>query len=83
MCPPSPSAGACDTAVGRAIPARGPTTNAGLHAGEGAPVSDKVVAGLHEPTPSVGDGGPDMIQLLTPEGQRVSHPDYDKYVADL
>src|SRR4051794_6938854 len=24
-----------------------------------------------------------MIQLLTPEGQRVSHPDYDKYVADL
>ena len=24
-----------------------------------------------------------MVQLLTPEGQRVSHPDYDKYVADL
>jgi 2-oxoisovalerate dehydrogenase E1 component alpha subunit len=46
-------------------------------------VSDKVVAELQEPTPAVGDGGPDMIQLLTPEGQRVSHPDYDKYVADL
>ena len=46
-------------------------------------MSDKVVAELHEPTPAVGDGGPDMIQLLTPEGQRVSHPDYDKYVADL
>ena len=46
-------------------------------------MSDKVVAELQEPTPAVGDGGPDMIQLLTPEGQRVSHPDYDKYVADL
>ena len=46
-------------------------------------MSDKAVAELQEPTPAVGDGGPDMIQLLTPEGQRVSHPDYDKYVADL
>ena len=46
-------------------------------------MSDKVVAELHEPTPAVGDGGPDMIQLLTPEGERLSHPDYDKYVADL
>ena len=23
------------------------------------------------------DGGPDLVQLLTPEGERVSHPDYD------
>ena len=46
-------------------------------------MSDKVVAELQEPTPAVGDGGPDMIQLLTPEGERLSHPDYDKYVADL
>ncbi|MEO6998517.1 MAG: pyruvate dehydrogenase (acetyl-transferring) E1 component subunit alpha, partial [Terracoccus sp.] len=46
-------------------------------------MSDKAVAELQEPTPSVGDGGPHMIQLLTPEGQRVSHPDYDKYVENL
>ena len=25
------------------------------------------------PTPAVGDGGPDMVQLLTPEGQRVAN----------
>ena len=36
------------------------------------------------PTPAVGDGGPDMVQLLTPEGQRVANPaDYAHYVADL
>ncbi len=23
------------------------------------------------------DGGPELIQLLTPEGERVHHPDYD------
>jgi len=23
------------------------------------------------------DGGPDLVQLLTPEGERVTHPDYD------
>ena len=46
-------------------------------------MSDKVVAELQEPTPAVGDGGPEMVQLLTPEGERVSHPDYDQYVDDL
>ena len=41
------------------------------------------------PTPAVGDGGPDMVQLLTPEGQRVASPaasdgiDYAQYVEDL
>ena len=28
------------------------------------------------PTPAA-DGGPALVQLLTPEGERVSHPDYD------
>ena len=31
-------------------------------------------ADLTAPTPAVGDGGPDMVQLLTPEGQRVDAP---------
>jgi pyruvate dehydrogenase E1 component alpha subunit len=41
---------------------------------------------LTAPTPAVGDGGPDMVQLLTPEGQRVANAaaaDYAHYVEDL
>jgi 2-oxoisovalerate dehydrogenase E1 component alpha subunit len=38
---------------------------------------------LSAPVPEVGDGGPEMVQLLTPEGERVSNTDYDEYVADL
>lgn len=34
---------------------------------------------LLEPTPT---GGPDFVQLLTPEGQRVQHPDYAFTVPD-
>ncbi len=43
-------------------------------------------ADLTAPTPAVGDGGPDMVQLLTPEGQRVANAaaaDYAQYVEDL
>ena len=29
------------------------------------------------------DGGPDLVQLLTPTGERVEHPEYSHYVADL
>ena len=29
------------------------------------------------------DGGPDLVQLLTPEGERVDHPVYSELVADL
>ncbi|MGA4840736.1 pyruvate dehydrogenase (acetyl-transferring) E1 component subunit alpha [Streptomyces sp. G45] len=28
-------------------------------------------------------GEPQLVQLLTPEGERVSNPEYDKYVADI
>jgi pyruvate dehydrogenase E1 component alpha subunit len=28
------------------------------------------------------DGGPELVQLLTPEGERVSHPDYDIALSD-
>jgi len=35
------------------------------------------------PVPDTGDGGREMIQLLTPEGQRIPNTDYDRYLADL
>jgi len=49
-------------------------------------VSDHAVAELTAPVPAVGDGGPEMVQLLTPEGQRVNHDasgQYAAYLADL
>ena len=37
-----------------------------------------------QPEPrAAADGGPDMVQLLTPEGERVSHAEYDEIVAAL
>jgi 2-oxoisovalerate dehydrogenase E1 component alpha subunit len=49
-----------------------------------APASDEdVLAELTAPVPEVGDGGPEMVQLLTPEGQRVENAEYDDYVKDL
>ncbi|MDR6863357.1 pyruvate dehydrogenase (acetyl-transferring) E1 component subunit alpha [Phycicoccus sp. 3266] len=42
-----------------------------------------VIAELTAPVPEVGDGGPEMVQLLTPEGQRVENTEYDEYVKDL
>nr|WP_246092655.1 pyruvate dehydrogenase (acetyl-transferring) E1 component subunit alpha [Oryzihumus leptocrescens] len=42
------------------------------------------MAALTAPVPeTIGDGGPELVQLLTPEGERVDHPDYSAYVADL
>jgi 2-oxoisovalerate dehydrogenase E1 component alpha subunit len=65
-------------------------------ADKGVPVSDNAVAAgsvdvesspefyrLTAPVPEVGDGGPDMVQLLTPEGQRLERPDYDEFVQHL
>ena len=43
----------------------------------------EVLAELTAPVPEVGDGGPEMVQLLTPEGQRVESTEYDHYVQDL
>ncbi len=48
-----------------------------------APADTEVLAELTAPVPEVGDGGPEMVQLLTPEGQRVENTEYDHYVADL
>ena len=47
------------------------------------PREEKVLADLTAPVPEVGDGGPEMVQLLTPEGQRVENGEYDEYVKDL
>jgi 2-oxoisovalerate dehydrogenase E1 component alpha subunit len=44
-------------------------------------VTDSVVG--NEVGVSTIDGGPDLVQLLTPEGERVEHPEYSHYVADL
>ncbi len=44
------------------------------------------LARLTAPTPEVGDGGPEMVQLLTPEGELVSgeeHPEYRRYLDHL
>ncbi|WP_179535341.1 pyruvate dehydrogenase (acetyl-transferring) E1 component subunit alpha [Actinopolyspora biskrensis] len=38
-----------------------------------APTREQVIAGLR----ATSEGGADLVQLLTPEGQRVSHPDFD------
>ena len=34
-------------------------------------------------TVSTVDGGPDLVQLLTPQGQRLEHPQYSRYVEHL
>jgi 2-oxoisovalerate dehydrogenase E1 component alpha subunit len=44
-------------------------------------VTDSVVGS--EVGVSTIDGGPDLVQLLTPTGERVEHPEYSQYVADL
>ncbi len=44
---------------------------------------EDVLAELTAPVPEVGDGGPEMVQLLTPEGQRVENAEYDEYLKDL
>ena len=42
------------------------------------------LAALTAPVPeTIGDGGAELIQLLTPEGERVDHPEYSAYIADL
>ncbi len=47
------------------------------------PREEEVLAELTAVVPEVGDGGPEMVQLLTPEGQRVENAEYDEYVKDL
>ena len=44
---------------------------------------DHHVSRAEAPERPVQDGGPEMVQLLTPEGERVEHPDYDAVVDAL
>jgi pyruvate dehydrogenase E1 component alpha subunit len=44
-------------------------------------VTDDEVGRAH--TVSTVDGGPELVQLLTPQGERVEHPEYSPYAADL
>ena len=37
------------------------------------PTAEQVIAGLR----ATDEGGADLVQLLTPEGERVTHPDFD------
>ena len=43
------------------------------------PSREHVIAGLK----GTDDGGPDLVQLLTPEGERVPDPRFDAYAADV
>src|SRR3954470_15701975 len=44
-----------------------------------APTAEQVIAGLR----ATSEGGPELVQLLTPEGERVENPEWDRYVADV
>ena len=43
------------------------------------PDREHVIAGLH----GTDEGGPELVQLLTPEGERVADPRFDRYAADV
>ena len=45
-------------------------------------VDAAAVAALTAPVPEI-LGGAQFVQLLTPEGERVEHPEYSAYIADL
>jgi len=45
-------------------------------------VDAAAVAALIAPVPEI-IGGAEFVQLLTPEGERVDHPEYSQYIADL
>ena len=44
-----------------------------------SPAPPQLVTGLS----ATSEGGGDLVQLLTPEGQRVHHPGFDGYVAEV
>ncbi|CAA9388547.1 MAG: Branched-chain alpha-keto acid dehydrogenase, E1 component, alpha subunit [uncultured Pseudonocardia sp.] len=48
-------------------------------AADAPPSREHVIAGLR----GTDDGGPDLVQMLTPEGERVPDPRFDAYAADV
>ena len=45
--------------------------------------SETVASEISVSTVSTVDGGPELVQLLTPEGERRDHPAYSSYLAEL
>ena len=56
-----------------------PEPREGPAATAAAPTAEQVIAGLR----ATSEGGPELVQLLTPEGERVENPEFDRYVADV
>ncbi|RLK60297.1 pyruvate dehydrogenase (acetyl-transferring) E1 component subunit alpha [Actinokineospora cianjurensis] len=56
-----------------------PEPREGPAATAAAPSAEQVIAGLR----ATSEGGPELVQLLTPEGERVENPEFDRYVADV
>ncbi|GAA1968792.1 pyruvate dehydrogenase (acetyl-transferring) E1 component subunit alpha [Amycolatopsis minnesotensis] len=56
-----------------------PEPGAGPAAEAAQPTPEQVIAGLR----ATNEGGPELTQLLTPEGERVSSSVFDRYVADI
>ncbi|WP_424183532.1 pyruvate dehydrogenase (acetyl-transferring) E1 component subunit alpha [Actinokineospora sp. G85] len=56
-----------------------PAPRGGPAATAAAPTPDQVIAGLR----ATSEGGPELVQLLTPEGERVRDAEFDRYVADV
>ncbi len=77
-----------DEVVPNARPTTGtsgpPTLATAVQSSPSAGAADRSrLAELTAPVPeTIGDGGPELVQLLTPEGERVESPD-PRYVADL
>ncbi|MGH3621870.1 MAG: hypothetical protein ACRDQ5_08780, partial [Sciscionella sp.] len=44
-----------------------------------APTPEQVIAGLR----ATGEGGPELVQLLTPEGERVHNPAFSPYAEGI
>src|SRR5882724_8028021 len=43
------------------------------------PTAEQVIAGLR----ATSEGGAELVQLLTPEGERIENPEFDRYIADI
>src|SRR3954452_14747882 len=56
-----------------------PEPGVGPAATAAKPTAEQVIAGLR----ATSEGGPELVQLLTPEGERVTDAEWDPYVADI
>jgi 2-oxoisovalerate dehydrogenase E1 component alpha subunit len=56
-----------------------PEPGGGPAATAAKPTPEQVIAGLR----ATSEGGPELVELLTPEGERVPNPEFDKYVEDI